>query len=719
LFVVDGQTSSGKTHTLGGASPETGEMSEGVIPFALQDIFERRAELDKIGTKVSIELSYIEIYREECFDLLARDGQRCKLELKETSGGKTVLDGVVCQSVASITEVMAHLSHGAKVRTTGHTAMNAHSSRSHSICTLSLRIERRSSGTGAGTSTSCHPSASSGNVVLSQLHLVDLAGSERAKKTQATGDAFHEGVSINRGLLALGNVVTALVARSNNNITSAAANNNSAAGAAGGGGGDTSAGAGTGGHVHVPYRESKLTRLLKDSLGGNGLTVMLACVSPASCNFEETLNTLRFASRTSSIVNSVSVNLGARAGGSDDTAALMKEIRGLREELALLQAKQSSTGANLSVMNNNRFAPLPSASSIAVQKQPNDSSREEYHFMVLASLRLTTALKALLLVCLEENSFIVDTELIRIQAQLQEIRAGLNLPASAGRNLSSSSAAAGAEGAAEEMEGEDKDKRGQQLRADGPTALAASVDNPFEGLDIDLNAMLALPPIMSLIEDAKLLEKDLKALERVTRVAGGGQNVSGKQHQLLLTQENKGVGVKRTALERDSISTDASGLCADDASLLQNDVSFNESFDGIIKTEHDDNNGADLDMDDINNLMDASFNDADAMCMGADIANFMAMAGGVSSSNNNASNGAGNSKFSYSNFTKAFEQEDLAVRAAVKGLTAKEGEMTKMTALADKVLHMFCCVIFLIFLFYLICMERPFGCMSFFLSFLS
>lgn len=182
MYIVDGQTSSGKTFTLSGIN-----MTDGVITFALKDIFTRKNELLSIGTKAEIELTYIEIYREECYDLFSKDSlltqqttnggnttittssSRNKLDLKETIDGETVLDGINSILVSDIDMAIKYLTDAAKGRSTGQTAMNAQSSRSHAIFTVSLRVTR---GTG---------------VVTSKLHLVDLAGSERAKKTQATG----------------------------------------------------------------------------------------------------------------------------------------------------------------------------------------------------------------------------------------------------------------------------------------------------------------------------------------------------------------------------------------------------------------------------------------------------------------------------------------------------------------------------------------------------
>lgn len=210
-FFAYGQTGSGKTHTMG-----TADMKYGVLPSALKDIFAKRQELESEGSRVDVELSYIEIYMEDCFDLLCplpsasavgKDGERTKLDLREAPGGETMLEGLTARPVNDYQSVVACLEDASKNRSTGKTAMNAQSSRSHAICVITLRIVKED------------------RVTVSRLNLVDLAGSERAKKTKSTGDTFNEGVSINRGLLALGNVVSALASRA----TATA-------------------------HVHVPYR---------------------------------------------------------------------------------------------------------------------------------------------------------------------------------------------------------------------------------------------------------------------------------------------------------------------------------------------------------------------------------------------------------------------------------------------------------------------------------
>ena len=190
-------------------------MQNGIIPYAMRDIFEKRNEITKKGSKVEINISFIEIYMEECYDLLCKKQHqdmfdKTRLDLRETSSGETSLDGLSTWPVYDVDSVAMYLNEASKVRSTGSTAMNSQSSRSHAICTIYVRVTL--------------PTEQSQNtpvVLLSKLHLVDLAGSERAKKTLATGDAFQEGISINKGLLALGNVVRNAVCHANSLATHA------------------------------------------------------------------------------------------------------------------------------------------------------------------------------------------------------------------------------------------------------------------------------------------------------------------------------------------------------------------------------------------------------------------------------------------------------------------------------------------------------------------
>ncbi|KAF0754246.1 hypothetical protein AaE_005410, partial [Aphanomyces astaci] len=230
-----GQTGSGKTYTMG---VEHG----GVIPHVVSDVFSRGKKLDTDNmTTVVLKMSYLEIFNEEVFDLLAST-PTTSLAVRDDLKRGIIVAGLSEHVVRSTDEVNQLLLQGAGRRATASTGMNDTSSRSHAICTLSM-----------------HQQPAEGMAKFSKFHLVDLAGSERAKRTLATGDRFKEGVHINQALLTLGKVITALSDKK----------------------------------AFVPYRESKLTRLLQDSLGGNSKTIMIACVSPADSNYDETTSTLR------------------------------------------------------------------------------------------------------------------------------------------------------------------------------------------------------------------------------------------------------------------------------------------------------------------------------------------------------------------------------------------------------------------------------------------
>merc|ERR550532_900183 len=197
--------------------------------------------------------------------------------------------------------------------------MNEQSSRSHSIFTIILEQRRRchSASDGAGGSDDC---TSRPVYRTAKFHLVDLAGSERAKRTGVVGSRFKESVSINTGLLALGNVISAL--------------------------GDPAKRG-----FHVPYRESKLTRLLQDGLGGNSRTLMVACASCADGNLEETLNTLKYAHRARNIKNKPVVNVDPKVA---QLAAMQDEIEALRGEL-----RRVSAGSDCTLSHPQLMLPLP------------------------------------------------------------------------------------------------------------------------------------------------------------------------------------------------------------------------------------------------------------------------------------------------------------------------------------------------------------------------
>ena len=207
----------------------------------------------------------MELYNEQLFDLLSSKPRRedTIVELREDGIKGIKIPGLTEVEISSVADTMAILEKASEGRVTAATAMNARSSRSHAIFTLTIEV-RAKGDTKAMT--------------VSKFHLVDLAGSERQKKTKAKGDRLKEGININMGLLSLGNVISAL--------------------------GEENRGA----NSHIPYRDSKLTRLLQDSLGGNSHTLMIACVSPADSNLEETLSTLRYADRARKIKNKPIIN---------------------------------------------------------------------------------------------------------------------------------------------------------------------------------------------------------------------------------------------------------------------------------------------------------------------------------------------------------------------------------------------------------------------------
>ncbi|KAK2080230.1 hypothetical protein QBZ16_000083 [Prototheca wickerhamii] len=300
-----GQTGSGKTFTMGSAGFGAAEEARrGVIPRAC-----------------ALRVGFVEIHNEEIRDLLAPPGSGAGVKIREVPGQGVCLAGATEIEVATRDELLAVLEAGTSLRATAATGMNRRSSRSHAIFSITVELRRddeeeevvvedagaeRISGAHAGDQqTNTNPSNPlPSSYLCAKLHLVDLAGSERAKRTGATGARLQEGIEINRGLSELGNVINALAE----------------------------------GKAHVPYRNSKLTRMLQDSLGGNSRTLMLACVSPADVNLEESLNTLRYAARARAIRNRPVVN---RDPVSAEIAHLRQQLAAARLEAARLRQRLS------------------------------------------------------------------------------------------------------------------------------------------------------------------------------------------------------------------------------------------------------------------------------------------------------------------------------------------------------------------------------------------
>lgn len=313
-----GQTGAGKTYTMGtGFDVNIVEEEQGIISRAVKHLFKSIEEKKHIAIKnglpppdFKVNAQFLELYNEEVLDLFdtTRDidakNKKSNIRIHEDSTGGIYTVGVTTRTVNTESEMMQCLKLGALSRTTASTQMNVQSSRSHAIFTIHVCQTRLCPQIDADSATDNKIISESAQMnefetLTAKFHFVDLAGSERLKRTGATGERAKEGISINCGLLALGNVISAL--------------------------GDKSKRA-----THVPYRDSKLTRLLQDSLGGNSQTIMIACVSPSDRDFMETLNTLKYANRARNIKNKVMVN---QDRASQQINALRSEITRLQMEL--------------------------------------------------------------------------------------------------------------------------------------------------------------------------------------------------------------------------------------------------------------------------------------------------------------------------------------------------------------------------------------------------
>ncbi|EFX81471.1 hypothetical protein DAPPUDRAFT_211352, partial [Daphnia pulex] len=283
-----GQTGSGKSFTMQGVTSPPNQT--GILPRAFDHLFESIAAAE--GMKYLVFASYLEIYNEEIRDLLSPDFKK-KLELKENSDKGVFVANLSQHSVHSVADCQGLMETGWKNRAVGATLMNADSSRSHSLFTISVEMME----------TVQDLKGEKQSIRRGKLNLVDLAGSERQSKTGATGDRLKEATKINLSLSALGNVISALV---------------------------------DGKSKHIPYRDSKLTRLLQDSLGGNTKTLMIACVSPADDNYDETLSTLRYANRAKNIQNRPRIN-------QDPKDAMLREYQKEIERLSQMIDQQKPT----------------------------------------------------------------------------------------------------------------------------------------------------------------------------------------------------------------------------------------------------------------------------------------------------------------------------------------------------------------------------------------
>jgi len=307
-----GQTGSGKTHSILGQTDQSDpnmdpgeDMSEaGVIPRALRALFlhlrnEKNSRTDSSHHRYDfgVKVQFLELYGEDVRDLLQPNPsgpEAPKLSIRDGRAGvEPEVVNIKEVIVKTAEEALLCLTRGSLRRVTRATAMNSESSRSHAIMSVIVSQTLTTMSEDGKTSSEITTKGS-------KLHFVDLAGSERIKKTGVTGQGLKEGVNINKGLLVLGNVISALAAQSDPRKEGG----------------------------FVPYRDSKLTRLLKGSLGGNHKTLMVACVSPSGSNTEETLNTLRYANRAKNIQNKAVIN-------QDAGSKMIQELRDNMKAMAV------------------------------------------------------------------------------------------------------------------------------------------------------------------------------------------------------------------------------------------------------------------------------------------------------------------------------------------------------------------------------------------------
>ncbi|NXC05278.1 KI18A protein, partial [Orthonyx spaldingii] len=307
-----GATGAGKTHTMLG-SPE----DPGVMYLTMMTLYKRMDQIKEDKT-CDVAVSYLEVYNEQIRDLLVNSGP---LAVREDAQQGVVVQGLTLHQPKSAEEILQMLDYGNKNRTQHATDVNASSSRSHAVFQIYLRQQDKTASINQ-------------NIRVAKMSLIDLAGSERANATNAKGARFVEGTNINRSLLALGNVINALADPKSKK--------------------------------HIPYRNSKLTRLLKDSLGGNCRTIMIAAISPSSLFYDDTYNTLKYANRAKDIKSSLKSNVVSLDSHISQYVKICneqkKEILMLKEKLREYEEKQAS------IPENHNTAELSSNQQVEIER---------------------------------------------------------------------------------------------------------------------------------------------------------------------------------------------------------------------------------------------------------------------------------------------------------------------------------------------------------------
>lgn len=385
-----GQTGSGKSYTMMGTPDEPG-----LIPRTCQDLFERIESSESPNVSYSVRVSYFEVYNEHVRDLLVpRTDSAFYLKIRESPTEGPYVKDLTDQPVRNYADIIRLMKIGDASRTVASTKMNDTSSRSHAVFTIMLKQIHADMNTDETTER------------VARIRLVDLAGSERAKATEAKGARLREGANINKSLTTLGRVIAALA--------------------------DASAASSQPGSPRkrtqrpiqreiVPYRDSILTWLLKDSLGGNSKTAMIACIAPA--DYDETLSTLRYADQAKRIRTRAVVNQDSKTSAERDAQIvdMQETIRNLQLSLSERAAREQSL-AQQATSNSQTFA----RQQAAAMKKENDAQGiqlEEYQKQVQKMQRL-----------MEEHRQVSDSKCQALRTENEALRLHLKLAIESLRN---------------------------------------------------------------------------------------------------------------------------------------------------------------------------------------------------------------------------------------------------------------------------------------------
>ncbi|NXI18512.1 KI18A protein, partial [Irena cyanogastra] len=369
-----GATGAGKTHTMLG-SPE----DPGVMYLTMVTLYKRMDQI-KDDKTCDVAVSYLEVYNEQIRDLLVNSGP---LAVREDGQQGVVVQGLTLHQPKSAEEILQMLDYGNKNRTQHPTDVNASSSRSHAVFQIYLRQQDKTASINQ-------------NIRIAKMSLIDLAGSERANATSAKGARFVEGTNINRSLLALGNVINALADPKSKK--------------------------------HIPYRNSKLTRLLKDSLGGNCRTIMIAAISPSSLFYDDTYNTLKYANRAKDIKSSLKSNVVSLDSHISQYAKICneqkKEILMLKEKLREYEEKQASIPENHSTaeLSNNQRVEIERYKEILKNVFANREEIRKEYLKVEKKLKENTLKKYYQNQCHEQIQLICSEERVEKATCKRDLR---------------------------------------------------------------------------------------------------------------------------------------------------------------------------------------------------------------------------------------------------------------------------------------------------------